>query len=79
MKRFRLNIYYPLFIPAEYSTLGTFLNSRGASLEFKINSESAYAMRIQRDKYELVVNTVNGETPITTHKRNFTNLVGVQH
>lgn len=67
MKRFRLNIYYPLFIPAEYSTLGTSLNSREASLEFKINSESPHAMRILRDKYELVVNNINGETPITAY------------
>lgn len=79
MKRFRLNIYYPLFIPAEYSTLGTSLNSEKASLEFKINSESAHAMTIQRNKYELLVNNVNGKTPVTTYKRNFTNLVGRQH
>jgi hypothetical protein len=64
--RFRLSIYYPLFIPAGYSNTGRSLNSKEASLEFKIKSEPAHAMRIQRHKYEFEVNNINGEMTINT-------------
>jgi hypothetical protein len=37
------------------------LNSKEASLEFKIKSESAHAMRIQRHKYKFEVNNIYGE------------------